>query len=108
MRYEHVGRTVPRVGRYKSGLNQNAIFQPSLLRTARLTSGSFIGPWLGRKFAVDLLCEPIQAALAAEKSSTIAEDVGELLFDVAEHFCAERNAVIGEQRIEFGCGEYHI
>ena len=61
-----------------------------------------------RNLAVDLLGNPIQAAFAAKKPTTVAENVGKLLFDVAEHFCAEWDAVIGEQRIEFGRGEYHI
>ena len=60
------------------------------------------------QFAIDLLSEPIQAGVAVQQSPTIAEDVGEFLFDVAQHFGAERNAVVGEQRIEFGSWKNHF
>jgi len=70
-------------------------------------SGSFKRTQLGR-LVIDLPDKPIQAAVATEESPTIAEDVRELLFDVGQHFCAKRNAVVGKHRIKLGCREYHF
>ena len=72
-----------------------------------LDSGGLLRLWW-REFAADLLGEPIQAGVAVQQSSTSTEDVGELLFDVAEHFGAERNAVVRKQGIEFGSRDDHF